>query len=167
MADCGTEAAEYEGWARAYVAYFLVNAITADGSHYRRQYNSPDTTFSLKYNTLYHYFLGLDLVPNSVMQTEIAFYTGPQAMAYGTPLDDRNTFTLFEYMAALVGVASRAGGPPGSQHTMTDALWRFANTTQQRVPMTDWYSASTAAQVGFQARSTVGDIYALLLLNKK
>ena len=43
-------------------------------------------------------------------------------------------------------------------------LYRFADTTGQRVPLTDWYDVVANRQQGFQARPVVGGFFALLTL---
>lgn len=161
-------AAAWMATARRLAAEWRVQALSADGSHYRRQFNLGDATFSLKYNTLYDQILGLDLFPEDlVMAREFAYYLDVKGEPFGTPLDDRNDFTLVEYMGALLGVAGAMRSNSTWQALLTDRLWRFANTTQPRAPMTDWYQSRDASQVGFQARATVGDLFALLLLPKR
>jgi hypothetical protein len=45
---------------------------------------------------------------------------------------------------------------------LISGLYTFANTTGQRVPITDWYDTVTNRQSGFQARPVVGGFFALL-----
>jgi hypothetical protein len=45
---------------------------------------------------------------------------------------------------------------------LIEGLYTFANTTGQRVPMTDWYDTVINRQSGFQARPVVGGFFALL-----
>ena len=112
--------------------------------------------------------LDLGLIPDSVLVSEFAYYTSPGVLRpFGPPLDDRFIFTLVEYIAGLIGVAGgleRRTGDSAARVALTDALWNFANATQPRVPMTDWYNAQTAEQWGFQGRATVGEAYALALV---
>lgn len=178
-----SEAQTVLAWARSHVSYWLANAFapydptTGLPAHYKRQYELNSSTYSLKYNSIYGYFLGLantsSWLPDDVMLTEFAFYnSGPIAKPYGPPLDDRNIFTLVEYLGDLLGVAgalAQRGYPDGPvwQSWLTSVLWSFANDTKQRVPMTDWYNAATADQWGFQARATVGDIFALALMKNR
>jgi hypothetical protein len=45
---------------------------------------------------------------------------------------------------------------------LVKGLYAFADTTGQRIPMTDWYDTVTGRQSGFQARPVVGGFFALL-----
>lgn len=170
-------------WATSHVHFWMANAYapydpsTGMLAHYKRQYELNSSTYSLKYNSIYGYFLGLanssSWLGDEVMLTEFEFYNSSLiGKTYGPPLDDRNIFTLVEYLGDLLGVAGAlaqrgyANGPAW-QTWITSVLWSFANDTKQRVPMTDWYNAATADQWGFQARATVGDIYALALMKNR
>lgn len=163
----GQEAAAYLASAAQHVAFWLDNAIAGTNAtgnnslHYVRQYGLPDT-FSLKYNSLYHEFLQLGLFGGSVWDTEFDSYLH-RGETYGVPLDDRNDFTLVEYMGALLGVASSRPNPAYAA-TLLSQLWGFANDTPQRVPMTDWYQSKSADCVAFRARATVGDLFAMALM---
>jgi hypothetical protein len=43
---------------------------------------------------------------------------------------------------------------------LAQQLLGFANATQPRYPLTDWYDASDASYVGFAARAQVGGVFA-------
>jgi hypothetical protein len=164
------QAAEARRWAAAHAATLVALATDTAGApplpRLRRQYQlPPGASWSLKYNALFEYVLGTGVLPRGVMQQELAYYLTLHAGSFGLPLDDRYSFALTEYMGALLGIAgAEAGTNPYWAPALLDQLARFVDATQPRVPLTDWYNASTASRVGFQARATVGDVFALALL---
>ena len=83
-------AAQYRAWAAHHVQFLRTFAVDGAGTglHYRRQYPLSGS-WSLKYNALYEYILGLGVLPHDIVQTEIAYYLSHQARPYGVPLDDR------------------------------------------------------------------------------
>ena len=54
---------------------------------------------------------------------------------------------------------------PTLRTSLIEGLARFLETTEQRVPFTDWYVTATARHVGFQARPVAGGHFALLALD--
>lgn len=172
-----TEANQYRTWASNYVNFYLTNAYdNVNGTRYKREYQLPNgSTYSLKYNSIYGYYLEFfdtpSWFPSSMMITELDYYANYQNYPCGVPLDDRNIFALVEYMGDLLGVAGAIainnGGNSTYQTILTDQLYTFTTTTLPRVPMTDWYRADNGKQWGFQARATVGDLYALALIKNR
>lgn len=181
-------AQEYRTSAASFVSYWLQNAMDASTSgnytqpHFNREYQLPaGSSFSLKYNTIFGYFLGYvdspSWFPSSMMETEFAFYfsnssfrnSSAIATAYGVPLDDRNPFTLVEYMADILAVAGVVDASKGTnyQPMLTQQLYNFANETPQRVALTDWYNVFSAARWGFAARATVGDLFGLVMMKNR
>lgn len=169
--NSSAEAALYRGWAAGHVAFLRDHATDSSLPglpRIRRQYQLADgSSWSLKYNALYEYVLDLGVLPRDLVQGELRYYLAQQAKPFGIPLDDRYGFALTEYMGAMLGMA---GAEAATNATWMPALLgqiaAFVDTTQPRVPMTDWYNATTAVKVGFQSRATVGDLFALALLKR-
>jgi hypothetical protein len=139
-----------------YAAKWLSMSNPENTDHYRLRYDQPG--WSLKYNMLFQYILGQNVFNASVMDMEIKYYK-TQLHTYGIPLDLRSDFTKLDWQAWVAAMASDA-----DFKTIIHAIYQFAHTTPDRVPLTDWYFTSTAKQRGFQARTVVGGVYAKMLL---
>ena len=154
-----SDATKYMTIAEQYADYWVKNAI--DGDHYRLQYDLPNT-WSLKYNMLYQYIVGVNLFSASVMQTEIAYYMGEGRLnTYGVPLNNEKTFTKLDWLSWIAAMASNKN----DRLNLFQRIYDFANETPNRVPLTDWYDTVTGHQSGFQARPVLGGVYAWILLH--
>lgn len=151
------DATSYLGSARAYIARWRTMAEDPSGPHLDLAYGSADT-WSLKYNGYADRLLGLGLIPDAVAAQEAAWYQA-QAGAYGVALDPRHDYTKADW--ELWTAAWLADRHP-VRDLLVDGVYRFADTTSDRVPFTDWYAVPTAARTGFQARPVVGGVFALL-----
>ena len=130
-----------------------------DGGHYRLTFDRPGT-WSQKYNLVWDRLLALDLFPQSVRESEIAFYKGKQGR-YGLPLDNRNSYTKLDWVVWSASLAE-------TQDDFEDfiaPLFDWLNESESRVPLTDWFYTDSGAQVGMQARSVVGGVYIKMLYN--
>jgi len=117
----------------------------------------PDAAWSLKYNAFPDKVLGLNLVPESVLREEAAFYK-TQLGPFGVPLDIRHSYTKVDWelwtAASTDDRALRQG--------FVDGIYNFADTSHSRVPFSDWYDTATGQQQGFQARPAIGGVFAIL-----
>jgi hypothetical protein len=155
-----------EGVAKEYdkTAKFMAEewiAMAAEGDHYKLAFNSPGT-WSQKYNLVWDTVLDYDLFPKSVRETELVFYL-KNINRYGLPLDSRADYTKLDWSVWTATLAST----PEQFNAIVDPIYRWANETTSRVPLTDWYDTKTGKQVGFQARSVVGGVFIKALANKQ
>ena len=130
-----------------------------DGDHYRLAFDKPGT-WSQKYNLVWDNILGLNLFPDGVTDSEVAYYR-TKLNRYGLPLDSRESYTKLDWTmwsAALTG-------DKADVVALADPVYDFLNDSPSRVPMTDWYRTIEGTQVGFKARSAVGGVFMPMLNN--
>ncbi|BCJ56244.1 hypothetical protein Asp14428_77190 [Actinoplanes sp. NBRC 14428] len=147
----------YLATARRYIADWERMATDPSGEHLKLAYDL-DGTWSLKYNGYADRLLGLGLIPPSVAAREAAWYL-TRAATEGVPLDLRHGYTKADWE---MWTAAWLKDHHDLRDLLIDGLHHFATTTNQRVPITDWYDVLTGRQQGFQARPVVGGFYALL-----
>jgi hypothetical protein len=150
----------YLATAREYIARWQELATDPSGEHLKLAYDL-DGTWSLKYNGYADELLGLGLVPESVARTEAAWYLR-RAATEGVPLDIRHTYTKADWE---MWTAAWLKDHREVRDLLIGGLYAFADTTAQRVPLTDWYDVVTNRQQGFQARPVVGGCFALLTVS--
>jgi hypothetical protein len=154
-----TVAKQYQATAKEMAAKWITMA--KEGDHYKIAFNSPNT-WSQKYNLVWDKILDYNLFPNSVRDSEVAFYL-TRLNLYGLPLDSRADYTKLDWSIWTATLASN----PAQFNAIIDPIYRWTNETPTRVPLTDWYDTKTGKQVGFQARSVVGGVFIKALSDKE
>jgi hypothetical protein len=155
------DATHYTSTAQGYITQWRTMGQDSSGQHLKLAYDQSGT-WSLKYNGYPDKLLGTNLVPDAVAAQESAWYSS-QAGQFGVVLDPRNPFTKVDWE---LWTAAWLNNHPAAA-TLIAGAYGFANTTAQRVPMTDLYTVSTAAQTqpeNFRNRPVLGGLFALLTL---
>ncbi len=134
--------------------------LADDGDHFRLAFDKPGS-WSQKYNLVWDKVLGLKLFPKTVYTKELAYYQ-KQLGKYGLPLDNRKGYTKLDWCVWTACLADSRS----EFDAHVAPLWKMANESPSRVPLTDWYETGDGRQVGFQARSVVGGVFMPLLLKK-
>ena len=127
------------------------------GDHYCLAFGKPET-WSQKYNLVWDRILGLNIFPEDIIRTELDYY--PAVFGeYGLPLDNRSTYTKSDWIIWTASLSS----DKAEFETYIEPLWHFYNTTQERVPMSDWFYTDIPNYCSFIARSVVGGYFIQML----
>ncbi|HZT41119.1 MAG TPA: DUF4965 domain-containing protein [Chthonomonadaceae bacterium] len=150
------DARHYTQTARDMIGKWTQLAQSNTGDHLVLAYGQ-DATWSLKYNAFPDKVLGLDLIPERVLNEEARYYTTMEN-PFGIPLDGRHTYTKTDWELWTAA----ATDDPALRRYFIDAVYRFADTSGFRGAFTDWYDTISGRQVGFVARPVIGGVFSLL-----
>lgn len=136
-------------------------ALDRDGNHYRLAYDRSDT-WSQKYNMIWDKAWSTNIFPDYVKKQEMEFYK-TKLNQYGLPLDSRQTYTKTDWTYWTAALADTQ-----ADFTLfSDLVWKYANETPSRVPLSDWYYTDGSANwVNFRARSVIGGHWMKVFVDK-
>jgi hypothetical protein len=145
------EAKQYLAVARDYAAKW--QELAKGEGRTRLAYHLPGT-WGMKHNLIWDRLLGLNLFPEALGDAEIAWYLKVQNR-YGLPVDNRTETSLIDWAMWSIALARKNT----DFQALLEPPFRYVNETPFRVPLSDWFVTTNAAQKGFQARPVVGGIY--------
>lgn len=133
--------------------------MAKDGAHYKLAFDR-DGTWSQKYNMVWDKVWQTELFPANVFRQEMIYYNG-KLNTYGLPLDNRSVYTKTDWVSWTACLGTQA-----QFNTHMDRLYKYANETKSRVPLSDWYFTDSGNYVAFIGRSVVGGHWMKVLLDK-
>lgn len=110
--------------------------------------------WSLKYNLVWDYLLGLGLFSEDLFQKEVEHYK-QQMNLYGVPLDSRKTYTKSDW---IVWVATMTDNKEDFK-ALIAPLHKYITETSNRVPFSDWYDTLDAKVMNFKNRTVQGAMF--------
>lgn len=152
------EADKYNALAKEMAADWKVRAKAND--HYSLVFGNPDT-WSMKYNLVWDKMWGSKLFSEEVYEKELAYYVKKNSK-YGTPLDNRATYTKSDW---ILWCATMAETKEQAEQLIAPVADYLENTSD-RIPFGDWYDVESGLHYHFIARSVQGGIFMPMLYNK-
>lgn len=133
-----------------------------DGDHYKLAFDRPGS-WSQKYNLVWDKLFDMNIFPEGIAENEIPFYLKRQAEhKYGLPLDSRKDYTKSDW---ILWTACLSPDNNTFQQFVTP-VYRYADETVSRVPISDFHDTNDSKMQNFKARSVVGGYYMKMLFDK-
>jgi hypothetical protein len=151
-------AAEYTSMAHEMAVEWM--KMAKENDHYKLAFDMQDS-WSQKYNLIWDKLFRLNIFPADVAKTEVDFYL-TKIHLYGLPLDSRKTYTKSDWVLWTSALADDRD----SFARLSDPIWKFANETQTRMPVSDWHETTDGNAVGTRARSVIGGYFMRMLEQK-
>ncbi len=158
MAGKTTEGEKYINQAKLMAQSWQMMA--KDGDHYKLAFDKSGT-WSQKYNMVWDKLFNLGIFDPQILETETAFYLTKQN-TYGLPLDSRREYTKSDWIMWTACMSPN----DNSFKKLFAPIYKYANETTSRVPLSDWHETVTGRMVGFKARSVIGGYYMKMLFDK-
>lgn len=131
-----------------------------DGDHYKLAFDKAGT-WSQKYNLVWDKVFSMNIFPQKVYDIEIPFYLTKQNK-YGLLLDSRADYTKSDWVLWIACMTQ----DDATFNKFIDPIYKYANETTSRVPISDWHDTNTGKMMNFKARSVVGAYYLKMLMEK-
>jgi hypothetical protein len=103
--------------------------------------------------------LSLNLFPSDVAKLESDYYMS-KMLDFGIPLDSRSNLTKADW-TSWIGAFN---GDQEQQNAIFGKLYKYANESPDRVPISDIYNAATGHVIGARARPVMGGLFIRALL---
>lgn len=149
---------KYAGISKAMAAKW--EQMANEGDHYRLAFDRQNT-WSQKYNIIWDKMWNLNLFPNNVISKEVSYYLNKQN-AYGLPLDSRKEYTKSDWIMWTAALSPDIA----TFKKFVAPVYKYANESTSRVPLSDWHHTDSGEFVGFKARSVVGGYWMKVLMDK-
>ncbi|RNC64134.1 MULTISPECIES: glutaminase family protein [Proteiniphilum] len=135
--------------------------MARDGDHHYKLTFDQAGTWSQKYNLVWDKLLGFNVFDPEIARKEMAYYLTKQN-EYGLPLDNRATYTKSDWIMWTATLT----GDMNDFNALVDLVYKYADETSSRVPVSDWHDTVTAERMNFKARSVVGGYFMKMLEQK-